>query len=130
MTRSDARKYALKAVFAFESNKERDVGELWADVCTSLEEDPSEFAHDLFFGTAEHVAEFDAQIAASADNWKFERISKVALAVLRMALFEITYMPDIGLKISINEALELSREFGDEKTVAFVNGVLGRIVNK
>lgn len=129
MTRSDARRHAFKALFAYEANKNADINELWENISESTETRPSEFAHDLFFGAAEHMDELDEKIKASSQNRIFERISKVALAILRLSIYEITYMPDIGLKISINEALELSHEFGDEKTALFVNGVLAGIVN-
>lgn len=130
MTRSDARRHAFKAMFAYESNKNTDINELWENISESVETHPSEFAGELFFGATEHLEELDAKIAAASQNRVFGRISKVALAILRLAVYEITYMPDIGVKISINEALELSHEFGDDKTANFVNGVLAGIVNK
>lgn len=129
MTRSDARRHAFKALFAYEANKTTDINELWQMVSESTETTPSDFAEELFFGTVEHISELDAEIAANSKTRIFERISKVALAILRLSLYEIKYMPDIGLKISINEALDLAHEFGDDKTASFINGVIAGIVN-
>ena len=73
----------------------------------------------------EHREEIDEQIRRYARGWKLERISRTALAVLRVALCEILYMDDIPAAASINEAVELAKGYDDPDTVAFVNGVLG-----
>ncbi len=75
--------------------------------------------------TAEHVEEIDACIARYSRDWKPERISRTALAVLRCALCEILYMEDIPNAAAINEAVELDKAYDAPETVAFVNGVLG-----
>ena len=74
---------------------------------------------------AQHREELDAIITAKSHGWKLERISRTALAVLRVALCEILYMDDIPAKASINEAIELDKNYDEPETVAFVNGVLG-----
>ena len=73
----------------------------------------------------EHREEIDEQIRRFSKGWKLERISRTALAVLRVALCEILYMDDIPDAASINEAVELAKGYDDPDTVAFVNGVLG-----
>ncbi len=73
----------------------------------------------------EHRGEIDAQIRQYAKGWKLERISKTALAVLRVALCEIQYMEEIPNAAAINEAVELAKGYDEPDTVAFVNGVLG-----
>jgi len=72
-----------------------------------------------------HRDEIDEQIRKYAIGWRPERISRTALAVLRCALCEIMYMPDIPDSAAINEAVELAKGYDDPDTVAFINGVLG-----
>ena len=72
-----------------------------------------------------HRDEIDEQIRRFSKGWKLERISRTALAVLRVALCEILYMDDIPDAASINEAVELAKGYDDPDTVAFINGVLG-----
>jgi len=72
-----------------------------------------------------HRDEIDEQIRKNAIGWRPERISRTALAVLRCALCEIMYMPDIPDSAAINEAVELAKGYDDPDTVAFINGVLG-----
>ena len=74
---------------------------------------------------AQHKDEIDTIITANSHGWKLERISRTALAVLRVALCEILYMDDIPAKASINEAIELDKNYDEPDTVSFVNGVLG-----
>jgi len=74
---------------------------------------------------AQHRDELDAIITANSHGWRLERISRTALAVLRVALCEILYMDDIPVGASINEAVELDKNYDEPETVAFVNGVLG-----
>lgn len=68
----------------------------------------------------------DEKISSSLDNWKIERISKVNLAILRLALVEMLYLDDVPGKVAINEAIELTKKYSDEKSVSFVNGVLDK----
>lgn len=74
---------------------------------------------------AENRGEIDGFIERYASGWRVERISKTALAVLRCALCEIMYMPDVPNSAAINEAVELDKNYDDADTVSFVNGVLG-----
>ena len=74
----------------------------------------------------DHIEDIDKVIKESLDNWTFERVAKTDLAILRTALAEIMYVDSIPESVSINEAVELSRKFSDEKSYAFVNSVLGK----
>ncbi|MDR0519323.1 MAG: transcription antitermination factor NusB [Clostridiales Family XIII bacterium] len=75
-----------------------------------------------------HRDELDELIEKASLNWKIKRISKVDLAILRLAAAEILHADDIPISVSINEAVELARKYGGEKSYEFVNGVLGKIV--
>ena len=76
-------------------------------------------------GVTEHRQELDAYIGQYARGWRTERISRSAAAVLRQAMYELLYMPDIPPASSIDEAVELSKGYEEPETTAFINGVLG-----
>ena len=75
----------------------------------------------------DHISEIDKAIADNLDKWSFERISKTDLAILRTAVCEMMYVDKIPTAVSINEAVKLSKKYGDEKSYKFVNSVLGKI---
>lgn len=82
-----------------------------------------EFARDLVMGVDARVAELDKTIESHSQHWKIERIAMVELTILRLSLYEMLHT-DIPLKAAINEAIELSKTFGDGKSRGFVNGIL------
>ena len=77
---------------------------------------------------SEHRAELDAYIERYAEGWKADRISRTAAAILRCAMCEILYVPDVPEGAAINEAVELAKKYEDAETVSFINGVLGGFV--
>ncbi|WP_417202914.1 transcription antitermination factor NusB [Acetoanaerobium sticklandii] len=70
----------------------------------------------------------DDIIQKSSTSWDIKRIAKVDLSILRVAITEILYLSDIPDKVSINEAIDLAKKYGDENSYKFVNGLLGKIV--
>lgn len=83
-----------------------------------------EFASTLVEGTWYHREELDGLIAGCSDNWSLNRMSKVDISILRMAVFEFLYCDDIPSKVSINEAVDLGKTFGSENSGSFINGIL------
>ena len=73
-----------------------------------------------------HIPELDEKIDSVSKNWRTGRMGKVELAILRLALYEILYDEDVPPGVAINEAVELTKEFGDDQSPGFVNAVLGR----
>lgn len=86
-----------------------------------------EFAEELFHGCLEHIIEIDATIKEHSQNWKFDRIAKVDLAILRLAVFELLFRKDIPPIVSINEAIELAKELSTPDAKRFVNGILDKL---
>ena len=82
------------------------------------------FAWSLCFGVWKHRDELDKAIAGLSENWRIERMGKVEVTLLRIAMLELMKQKDVPPKVVINEAIELSRQFGDEKSHGFVNGIL------
>jgi len=79
----------------------------------------------LVTGIYEHSAELDGYIEKYAVGWKFGRISRIAVAIMKVAMFEVMYMPDVPDRASINEAVELAKSYEPPETVSFINGILG-----
>ena len=77
-----------------------------------------------------HLAVIDQKIGQAAPEWPTDKISKIDLAILRLAVYELTVQKIHPLKVIIDEAIELAKEFGNQKSPQFVNGVLGTIVKK
>ena len=94
------------------------------------QENHREYIERLVIGVGEHSAELDGYVAKYARGWKFSRISRTALAVLKAAMYEIMYMPEIPNAAAINEAVEIAKKYDDPQTVAFINGVLGSFVRE
>ena len=84
----------------------------------------------LVRGVAQHAGELDTDIDRYAKGWKFSRMPLVATAIMRVAMFEILYMPDIPNGAAINEAVELARKYEGDEVAKFVNGILGTFVRE
>ena len=137
MTRTNARQLAVQLSFAISAGsdlspedflQEEYYAALPADE-TLYREIPDEqqkaYICSLVNGVREHTDELDEIIARFSRGWKLSRISKTALAVLRCALYEICYMPEIPPAAAINEAVELAKGYDEPETVSFINGILG-----
>ena len=92
----------------------------------SLEGDPDyyRFAEELIWGGVKRRDEIDAVIKEHAQNWDFNRIAKIDLSILRLAIYEMLYRDDIPPIVTINEAIELSKLFSIEDAKRFINGIL------
>ncbi len=145
MNRSEAREIAVRLCYEI-SSRECDAREVvehlfGGDYYESLSpEDPlyesrpqdnhREYIEKLVIGVGEHSAELDGYVEKYSKGWKFSRISRTALAVIKVAMFEIMYMPEIPNGAAINEAVEIAKKYDEPETVAFVNGVLGSFVRE
>lgn len=84
-------------------------------------------AAETLAAVQDHHEEIDKIITDNLDNWTLERIAKTDLAILRTAVAEMLYVESIPVRVSINEAVDLAKEYGDERSYAFINSVLGKI---
>jgi N utilization substance protein B len=92
-----------------------------------IAEDDRPFFSHLVRGVCDHLIEIDRIIRRHSENWRLERMSRVDRNILRLAVFEISYCPDIPPRVAINEAIELGKYFGSEESGAFINGILDSI---
>ena len=85
------------------------------------------YVHGLYDGVFAQLDGLDERIAAAAESWDIGRISKMDLAIMRMATYEMFYMEEVSSSVAINEAIEIAKEFSDDDSYKFVNGVLEKI---
>ena len=126
MTRRESREIAITLLFERSFDYDRTTDEIIASAVEERNVKISKFAKELFLRADENLGDINEKIARCADNWRIDRIDRVSLTVLRIAACEIDYFPEIPVEITVNEALELARHFGEEDSVGFIHGVLGK----
>jgi len=92
-----------------------------------LSDKDKEFLYNLVKGTIENKETIDSLINKNLKSWTLDRIAKVDLTILRMALYEILYSKDVPVSVAINEAVELGKKYGTDDSGSFINGVLGKL---
>lgn len=143
MTRSSAREIAIHCAYSLgfthqsaeeflsqRLDRENFLG--WGQEEALYQDYPNEkqiqYIQKVVRGVAEHGPELDQYIAQYAKNWRFARIPLTASAIMRVAMYEILYMPEIPAAASINDAVNIAKKYEDEKVVSFINGILGTFV--
>jgi N utilization substance protein B len=129
--RHRAREYALQILFQFDFNDgepRRLMEAFWRDL--RVPDEIVRFCEERVEGVLAHREELDAMIAAASENWRLDRMTGVDRNVLRIALFEVLYCPDVPKNVIINEAVEIGKRFGTEDSGAFINGILDRIASE
>lgn len=122
MKRREAREKALQTLFQLE-NTGLTVEDAKSHV---LDGNSDSFYEQLVVGTTEHLTQIDESLVSHLENWSLSRLPKIERTVLRLAVYELLIMKDAPAKVIINEAIELCKTFGDEKSSKFVNGVLSK----
>ena len=128
--RRESRELALQILYALDANPSvgiRETLQTFREEQTDVLSRVREFAEGLVQGVQEHRAVIDAAIKARSKNWTLVRMPRVDLNVMRMATYELMFRQDIPKKVSINEAIEIARRFGDKDSPSFVNGILDEI---
>lgn len=130
--RRDGRVAAVQFLYAWSLNPPRNLAEdirvfFEQLVTTEKPRDHYHYAEELIGGAITQQAEIDGRIRQLAHNWEFDRIARIDLAILRMAIYEMLYRKDIPPIVSINEAIDLSKQFSTADSKRFVNGILDRL---
>jgi transcription antitermination protein NusB len=127
--RHDGRVAALQYLYAWSINHPENPVDDLRIFFEGLEQprDHYSFGEELIDGVIRNQAAIDAQIKVLAQNWEFERIAKIDLAILRIAMFEMLHRKDIPPVVSINEAIDISKQFSNADSKRFINGILDRL---
>ena len=143
MTRSAAREIAIHCSYSLgfsnqspeeflEERMDRVHFQRWGEESPLYQDYPNDkqmqYIREVVRGVAEHGPELDQDIAQYSINWNFARIPLTAAAIMRVAMYEILYMPEIPAAAAINDAVEIAKKYEDEKVVSFINGILGAFV--
>ena len=133
MKRSAIRELAFRLIYSLEIQKPEDLEEqieLFLE-CNEVEENEAkEYIKNTVIGINEHIDEIKELIEKNLKaDWKIDRISKIDLSILELAIYEIKYKK-IPYKVAINEGLELSKKYGEENSKNFVNGILASVVKE
>jgi len=131
MSRRTAREHIFKIIFQTEFYKEEEIDEaieIYKENIEKSNESDMKFIKSEIKGIMENKGVIDDTINRYAQGWEVSRLAKVDLAILRLAVYEILYADDIPNRVAVNEAVELTKMFSSDKSPAFVNGVLGRVV--
>lgn len=130
--RRQGRHLALEALFLMDSRDQEEDGamEYIRYRAPELSDEVRFFGEKIAKGVILHLEELDAEIAKRLDNWIISRLALVDRNILRIATYEIAKCEDIPPKVSINEAIEMAKYFGDEKSATFVNGVLDSFIRE
>lgn len=127
--RKKARELTMQLLFQAEAQKcfEDDMAEKYIE--NSIKGDESrDYARRVFRNVKENIQYIDEAINRFSRNWSTDRMPKIDLAVARLSAAEILFLDDVPDIVSVNEAVELAKEFGTEKSPKFLNGILGQII--
>lgn len=129
MTRRESREQAVCCLYEYEVQPEKTVAEIAEAAAEQRGQAFSPFAWQIAETAVANLQEIDALIADASDNWRFGRIGKVSLAILRIAVCELCFLPErTPDEIAVNEALELARLFDTDKAIPYINGVLAKVI--
>ena len=131
MNRSEIREKAFRLIYSLEIQKKEKIDEqveLYLENNNITDENAIEYIKDAVFGIEENKQEILDEISKYLKTeWKIERISKIDLCILELAIYEIKYK-ELPFKVAINEAVELAKKYGEDTSGNFVNGILAKVV--
>ena len=133
MKRSAIRELTFRLIYSLEIQKAENLEEqieLYLECNEVEDEEAKEYIKDAIFGINEHIEEIQELIEKNLKaDWKIDRISKIDLSLLKLAIYEIKYK-EIPYKVAINESLELAKKYGEETSKNFINGILASVVKE
>ena len=135
MSRKIAREVAFKIIFETAFLEDEKISKLMEELLQNSEEEyeitaeDDKYIEEVTVGVKEKEQELDEKIRGHLKGWTMERLNKVDVAILRLAIYEILYREDIPYKVSVNEAVELAKVFSEDSSPSFINGVLAEIIN-
>ena len=133
MKRSAIRELAFRLIYSLEIQREENLEEqveLYLECNEVKEDEAKEYIKDAIMGINAHIEEIKALIEKNLKaDWTIERISKIDLSLLKLAIYEIKYK-EIPYKVAINECLELAKKYGEDTSKNFINGILASIVKE
>ena len=132
MNRTAAREETFKLLYSLEIQKEnlKEQIEIYLENADISDENTKKYMNDIVQGIEENIISIEKKISENLKkDWKIERISKINLVLLKLAIYEI-FFTETPYKVAINEAIELAKKYGDDTSPNFINGILASIVKE
>ncbi len=124
INRREAREVVVGLLFEREFRLDEDVNSVYALACEDREIPTNDYINRAFFGVCDNLEKIDGVISKHSKGWRTDRLSKLSRSIIRLCVYEMLYEDEIPYVVSINEAVELSKRFDDDKARPFVNGLL------
>lgn len=129
MSRKLAREIAFQTLFQMDLSKgDPEVVLTQRLDGVDLSQDNQNYVKTVVRGVKEQILALDAQISSISETWEVHRLGYIERSILRLAIFEIVFMDEIPAGVAVNEAVELAKKFGDDRSPRFVNGLLGTVI--
>lgn len=130
MGRKKARDNAFKCVYQLSFGQDLDINKILENCYVENEndEEEKEYIETVVNGIKSNLEKIDNIILGNLKNWTIDRIFKIDLAILRLAIYEILFIENIPVKVSANEAVELAKTYGNNESKSFVNGLLAKVI--
>lgn len=131
MTRREQREHIFKLLFFVEFYEKSELNEqqqFYFDELGEIQEKDSNYILEKYKNIGDRLSEIDELLETVSKGWKTERMGKVELAILRLAVYEMKFDDDIPVGVAINEAIELAKKYGGDNASAFINGILAKLV--
>lgn len=133
MSRRSVREHIFKLLFHIEFNKreemEQQIEHFYLDEENFASEEDTVEIKEKLYKILDHLTEIDQEINEKTTGWSTDRLGKVDLTILRLAIYEIQMDDDVDTSVAINEAVELAKKYGQKESAGFVNGVLAKFAN-
>ena len=131
MGRKKARDNAFKCVYQLSFGQDIDINKILENCYVENEndEEEKEYIESVLNGINSNLEKIDNIILSNLKNWTIDRIFKIDLAILRLAIYEILFMDNIPVKVSANEAVELAKTYGNNDSKSFVNGLIAKVID-
>lgn len=130
ISRREAREILAGLLFETEFRADEDINSIFALACEDRDIPDEDYIRRGYFGIYDNAQQIDDMIGKHSKGWKTERMTRLSRSVLRLCVYEMLFEKDIPYSVSINEAIELTKKFDDEKARPFVNGILNSVKNE
>ena len=130
MSRRTLREQVFKLLFRIEFNNQEEMQQqcsyFFEDSDNQISQENMDYIQNKYDMIMDHLIEIDQMINEKAKGWSTQRMGKVDLTIIRLAVYEILYDEDVPTNVAINEAVELAKKFGQDESYGFVNGILAK----
>ena len=133
MTRREIREHLFVILFRVDFHNQQELEEQVLVYLEEMEKASKKVKaeiHDKFYAVIDHIQEIDARIEAKSQGWEIERMAKADVTILRLAVYELLFDEKVPTGVAINEAVELAKQYGTDKSTVFINGVLASIAKQ